>query len=1077
METSNSSRIFGILQDFRLQKYYNGFLELGVIDERDFLDSISQQNLNDLGLSHVEMNRFEKLKIRIQSLHHAGQVGSPAQAFSIKYTFPKCPAPRVIDELSPSENTIEDLIMRVYLKENISPEQTVCLYTHDGIPLTDDPFFNKWSLSDRHIANGEQLYAIFTLKENVSLSPTLPPDQTADPSLGQHTLHCHVMLRGNYEINVDLDTDTVLDLRLKLFTVTKTSPAAIKFSQEGWTDNSVLESLGLSDQSEVHVSLSLFPLFDMGFAEANFIADVRPIMQQSEKGISIFYSSLYSVASKCRGQQGCKLIALLRQLTGCHPLAQALYQVICRNECVSKAQKVVIVEGLYTLFREILPSYIDDGDVYEHANVCWAYLLSHEKSGGADREQYATLSLLCAGSQQHLTEPVRVPGLPTVFERRYIIKQIKEDKRIPGCSEQNLSTLSLQRASDLERVLLCLPLSRRSFPQWVTDPDASSYGNFHSVSKKSYSDMYSALKETHYLQITPPLVLKGLGLTGPLLVFLEKDHLGVYTGRHKMDANNVIVFDVQNGKTRTVDVDMLAAKLQDKRETLTSINTTRIPVEAILVLLDCSLSMEEGRFEAVSTLSRLDAVKVLFEAFANRTMAYNFHHIVGLVTFGGNADVKRIHTFTENLEHFKEFVSSIRASGCTPLYDALERGLRELEEVRSSFPDCRLRMLCLTDGDDVGSDSNPTRTVNKLQEAGIVVDAIIIGSVNNPVLHGISNVTGGCCFKPETLSEALKLFEMETVLSLNSRNVKPSHPEGSIKRLADLKKIFATRGYDFEPEKKVPLEVQSKVAPAYKVFSRKSKEHKAVKEQNVSLLREKRILEEIRELHLSPHPYCRVYPCESNIAFWQILMMGPSETPYENGVFLLYCQFGPEYPEKPPVIRFFTPIYHCNINSVGRICHNIFDRNYSAHVTVKQILDAVFGLLITPEPEDPLDSILAEQYMMAREEYLEEAKKRAADEASPTLEDMEKKLLGSDLDDNPGPAHLVCRLSRQMFVDPVGTWYGDVYERRAIEKHLKTEHRDPFSGKPLDMSCLRPDHNMKRMVDAFRMHQMEDDSV
>lgn len=50
-------------------------------------------------------------------------------------------------------------------------------------------------------------------------------------------------------------------------------------------------------------------------------------------------------------------------------------------------------------------------------------------------------------------------------------------------------------------------------------------------------------------------------------------------------------------------------------------------------------------------------------------------------------------------------------------------------------------------------------------------------------------------------------------------------------------------------------------------------------------------------------------------------------------------------------------VYHCNINSVGRICHNIFDRNYNAQITMRDILNAVYGLLIIPEPEDPLDRL------------------------------------------------------------------------------------------------------------------------
>uniref|UniRef100_A0AAX7UUQ4 UBC core domain-containing protein n=1 Tax=Astatotilapia calliptera TaxID=8154 RepID=A0AAX7UUQ4_ASTCA len=86
-----------------------------------------------------------------------------------------------------------------------------------------------------------------------------------------------------------------------------------------------------------------------------------------------------------------------------------------------------------------------------------------------------------------------------------------------------------------------------------------------------------------------------------------------------------------------------------------------------------------------------------------------------------------------------------------------------------------------------------------------------------------------------------------------------------------------------------------------------------------------------------------------------IIMEGPPETPYENGVFDLFCQFGPDYPVKPPSVRFVSRIYHCNINNVGRICHNIFDRNYNAQITMREIFDAVFGLLISPEPEDPLD--------------------------------------------------------------------------------------------------------------------------
>lgn len=35
------------------------------------------------------------------------------------------------------------------------------------------------------------------------------------------------------------------------------------------------------------------------------------------------------------------------------------------------------------------------------------------------------------------------------------------------------------------------------------------------------------------------------------------------------------------------------------------------------------------------------------------------------------------------------------------------------------------------------------------------------------------------------------------------------------------------------------------------------------------------------------------------------------------------------------------------------------------------------------------------------------------------------------------PPHLICPLTNKLFVDPVETIYGTVYERKAIEQHLK----------------------------------------
>ena len=73
-------------------------------------------------------------------------------------------------------------------------------------------------------------------------------------------------------------------------------------------------------------------------------------------------------------------------------------------------------------------------------------------------------------------------------------------------------------------------------------------------------------------------------------------------------------------------------------------------------------------------------------------------------------------------------------------------------------------------------------------------------------------------------------------------------------------------------------------------------------------------------------------------------------------------------------MRFITPIYHCNINANGRICHSIFDRNYTVDTTVRMIFDCLYGLLMTPDPEDPLDNAIAQEYYTNLQGYRTKAR-------------------------------------------------------------------------------------------------------
>ena len=44
--------------------------------------------------------------------------------------------------MDPAQNTVDDLMLRICHLENVGNSKGVCLYTVDGMPLTDDPYFN-----------------------------------------------------------------------------------------------------------------------------------------------------------------------------------------------------------------------------------------------------------------------------------------------------------------------------------------------------------------------------------------------------------------------------------------------------------------------------------------------------------------------------------------------------------------------------------------------------------------------------------------------------------------------------------------------------------------------------------------------------------------------------------------------------------------------------------------------------------------------------------------------------------------------------------------------------------------------
>jgi len=131
----------------------------------------------------------------------------------------------------------------------------------------------------------------------------------------------------------------------------------------------------------------------------------------------------------------------------------------------------------------------------------------------------------------------------------------------------------------------------------------------------------------------------------------------------------------------------------------------------------------------------------------------------------------------------------------------------------------------------------------------------------------------------------------------------------------------------------------------------------------------KRIQKELAEISLDPPCNCSAGPKGDNMYEWVSTILGPEGSPYAGGVFFLKINFPEDYPFKPPKVTFRTRIYHCNINSSGQICLDILKDNCSPALTISKVLLSICSLLTDANPNDPLVSNIAHQYLHDREEH------------------------------------------------------------------------------------------------------------
>ncbi|KAJ2764619.1 Ubiquitin-conjugating enzyme E2 2 [Coemansia nantahalensis] len=131
----------------------------------------------------------------------------------------------------------------------------------------------------------------------------------------------------------------------------------------------------------------------------------------------------------------------------------------------------------------------------------------------------------------------------------------------------------------------------------------------------------------------------------------------------------------------------------------------------------------------------------------------------------------------------------------------------------------------------------------------------------------------------------------------------------------------------------------------------------------------RRLMRDFKRLQNDPTEGISGAPCPDNIMMWNAVIFGPADTPFEDGTFKLSLTFDESYPNKPPLVKFISRMFHPNVYTNGELCLDILQNRWSPTYDVSAILTSIQSLLHDPNSTSPANAEAAKLYCENRKEY------------------------------------------------------------------------------------------------------------